>query len=545
MKKEKKLKKNTFIQGTLISLISMIAIKVLGALYVIPYYRIIGEDGGTLYSYAYSIYNLFLNISTAGIPIAMSMIISEYIALNMYDAKERAYKIGKKLIFGLSFIAFLIVFFASPLLAKFILSDVTGGHSIKEVSLVIKAIAPCLLIIPFLSVLRGYMQGHKFVSPTSIAQVIEQVVRIAIIILAAWIAKQFISDMSKVVAISLCGTFFGGLAAYIFLRRKVSKNKDEFPKSDKKDGVKDKTIMKKILSYCLPIVLIAVTDNIYTLVDIRLIIKGLHIVGFDAMQCEIISGVVATWSPKLSAIIMTISLALTTNIIPHVTSNFIKKDFKAVNYRINQAISTILIITIPMSTILSILSHEAYYLFYGNSAYGPTVLKITVISHVLLGTWTVISTSLQSMKKYKEIYKNSISGILVNIALDIPMIILLNKIGLPSYVGTVIATCFGYSTSILLSLRYLKKEMKFEYSSIINLIKKMILPYICAIIPVIIGKQLITYELTTLNVLIALSCYGIISVGLYLVITYKNGALEEVFGSDTIDNFMRKLHLKK
>ena len=106
MKKEKKLKKNTFIQGTLISLISMIAIKVLGALYVIPYYRIIGEDGGTLYSYAYSIYNLFLNISTAGIPIAMSMIISEYLALNMYDAKERAYKIGKKLIFGLSYIAF-------------------------------------------------------------------------------------------------------------------------------------------------------------------------------------------------------------------------------------------------------------------------------------------------------------------------------------------------------------------------------------------------------------------------------------------------------
>ena len=58
------------------------------------------------------------------------------------------------------------------------------------------------------------MQGHKFVSPTSIAQVIEQVVRIGVIISAAWIAKQFISDISTVVAISFCGTFFGGLAAY-------------------------------------------------------------------------------------------------------------------------------------------------------------------------------------------------------------------------------------------------------------------------------------------------------------------------------------------
>ena len=73
MKKE--LKKNTFIQGTIVASFSLIFIKILGALYVIPFYKIIGESGGTLYSYAYNIYSLFLNISTAGIPIAMSMII--------------------------------------------------------------------------------------------------------------------------------------------------------------------------------------------------------------------------------------------------------------------------------------------------------------------------------------------------------------------------------------------------------------------------------------------------------------------------------------
>ena len=83
----KKLKKNTFIQGTLITSIILIIIKILGALYVIPFYKIIGSNGGTLYSYAYNIYNLFLNISTAGIPVAIAMIISEYLSLNMDDAK--------------------------------------------------------------------------------------------------------------------------------------------------------------------------------------------------------------------------------------------------------------------------------------------------------------------------------------------------------------------------------------------------------------------------------------------------------------------------
>ena len=251
--KKKELKKNSFIQGTLIASISLIIIKILGALYVIPFYSIIGEEGGTLYSYAYSIYNLFLNISTAGIPVAMSMVISEYLALNMYDAKERAYKIGKKLILTLSLVAFCVIFFGSGILARFILSDVTGGHSIAEVSLVIKAIAPCLLIIPFLSVLRGYMQGHKFISPTSFAQVLEQIVRILIVIFGALIAKRFFNEMSPVVAISLSGTFFGGLAAYLYLWKKVKDNKKEFPTTDQKDGVRDKTISNKILSYCFSI----------------------------------------------------------------------------------------------------------------------------------------------------------------------------------------------------------------------------------------------------------------------------------------------------
>ena len=80
------MKKNSFIQGTVVASISIIITKILGALYVIPFYKIIGVSGGALYSYAYTIYNLFLNISTAGIPIAISMIISEYYTLYTFNS---------------------------------------------------------------------------------------------------------------------------------------------------------------------------------------------------------------------------------------------------------------------------------------------------------------------------------------------------------------------------------------------------------------------------------------------------------------------------
>ena len=142
---KRQLKKNSFIQGTLKASSALILVKILGALYVIPFYRIIGEDGGTLYSYAYNIYNLFLNISTAGIPIAISMIVSEYLALEMYDAKERSKKVGTKIVCFLAILSFCIVFFGSGILAKFLLSDVVGGHSVEDVSLVIKAISFCLI----------------------------------------------------------------------------------------------------------------------------------------------------------------------------------------------------------------------------------------------------------------------------------------------------------------------------------------------------------------------------------------------------------------
>ena len=220
-----KLKKNSFIQGTLVASFSLIFIKILGALYVIPFYKIIGEGGGTLYSYAYNIYTLFLNVSTAGIPVAMSMIISEYLALEMYDAKERSKKVGTKMICVLAFVSFLIVFFGSSLLAKFLLSDVTGGHTVSEVSLVIKTISFCLLIIPFLSVLRGYLQGHKYISPTSFSQVLEQIIRIIVVLLGSYVAIKILKYNTEVgVSVALTGAFFGGLIAYIYLRIKVHKN---------------------------------------------------------------------------------------------------------------------------------------------------------------------------------------------------------------------------------------------------------------------------------------------------------------------------------
>lgn len=541
----KKLKKNTFIQGTLITSIILIIIKILGALYVIPFYKIIGSNGGTLYSYAYNIYNLFLNISTAGIPVAIAMIISEYLALNMDDAKERAYKIGKKIILILSLVSFLIVFLGADVIAKFIISDVSGGNPVSDIAYVIRAMSFCLIIIPFLSALRGYLQGHKYVVPTSYSQLIEQVVRIFVVIFGSYLViKVFKKPVNVGVAVSLLGAFIGGLVAYIYLSIKVKNNKNEFPVSEKKDAVSNKVIAKKILSYCIPLIIISVVDNLYTIVDVKLIIKGLNMVGYSAIESEMMSGIVSTWAPKICTIIVAIAIALTTNIIPHVTSSFIKKDMKEVNRRFNQAISTMLLITIPMALMLLLLSNEGYFIFYGKSNYGPLILKVSAISHVFFGIWSVINTCLQSMRKFKVVYINSVAGLVSNAILDIPLILLFDKIGLPAYIATIVSTCIGYFISITIALVYLKKNMNFSYKISIETIKKMILPITCLFVPILLSKIFIKYDYSYLTSFVSLFIHGMYGVIIYLVISYKNGLLVDTLGRETINNILSKFHIK-
>ena len=267
-------------------------------------------------------------------------------------------------------------------------------------------------------------------------------------------------------------------------------------------------------------------------------------VGYSAIESEMMSGIVSTWAPKICTIIVAIAIALTTNIIPHVTSSFIKKDMKEVNRRFNQAISTMLLITIPMALMLLLLSNEGYFIFYGKSNYGPLILKVSANSQVFFGIWSVINTCLQSMRKFKVVYINSVAGLVANAILDIPLILLFDKVGLPAYIATIVSTCIGYFISITIALVYLKKNMNFSYKISIETIKKMILPIICLFVPILLSKIFIKYDYSYMTSFVSLFIHGMYGVIIYLVISYKNGLLVDTLGREAINNILSKFHIK-
>lgn len=544
------MKKNSFIEGTIFASLSFLIIKFLGAIYVIPFYAIVGELGGALYSYAYTVYSLIINICTIGIPHAISKIISEYNTLEMYEAKERTFKIGNKIMVILSTILFLLMFIFAKQAAYIFIGDIDStGNSIEDVVLVIRSISFCLLIVPYLAIKRGYLQGQKFITVSTTGEVIEQVVRVAFILVGSYLAINVFNAKTSIgVAIAVFGAFIAGLAAYIYLDVKIRKNKKEFnmPSKNQKDKVSNKTILKKIVSFSIPLMIVSITTDLYNMTDLSLIIRGLGYLGYSGKVAETIGSVMATWASKICLIVNAITFGLTINIIPHMSSSYVKKDYKAINNQFIKSIAMVIVIGLPMSIGISLLANEVYYIFYGASEYGGIILRLLPYSIMLGNINMVVNTTLQSLDKFKTIYISSFTGLLTNALLDIPLMILCDKIGIYPYYGAIISTMIGTSISLTISLRKLKKDMNFEYKELLNIIKKALLPLASMIVVVLILEYFIGPLFTTriTSIITCIIC-AVVGAIIYGVISYKNNLLYNSLGEEYVNQILRKIKIKK
>ena len=170
---------------------------------------------------------------------------------------------------------------------------------------------------------------------------------------------------------------------------------------------------------------------------------------------------------------------------------------------------------------------------------------LTAILNVLFCINAVLTSSLEAMKKFKYIYLFTFIGLVVNASLDIPMILLLDKLGLPSYVGTTVASCIGYIVSISLSIHYLKKNINFDYKKIFSTFRDILPAIICMIIPIAISKMYIKYDYNYLTSVLSLIIHGLIGGVIYLIITYRSGSINNIFGKEFVDKILKKLHLLK
>ncbi len=544
------MKKSSFVEGTIIATLSIFIVKILGMLYVIPFYAMIGIQGSALYAYAYNIYSIFLDISTAGLPIAISKIINEYDTLGKMEAKQRAYEIGKKILFFAAVAIFIILIIFAPQIANALIGNLKGGNTVEDATLAIRTVSFAILIVPFLSVSKGYLQGHKIINVSSISQVIEQIVRIFVILVGCYIAlKIFGVSTTTAVCIAVSGAFFGALAGYLYVLIKIHKHKKELHINTKKidEDITNNDIMKKIVSYAVPFIIINVLSSLYNFTDMVITLRTLNFLELPTSDIEFIASSISTWSTKISVIIASVAMGMSTSLIPTIVSAFTKKDFKQVNDKLNQALQMIITISLPMALGIALLSKPIWSIFYGlSNEYGPMILSIAVFVAMLGNIYMINSSTLQSLNKFKIVYTSAILGLFVNVCLDFPIMYLYSKIGIPVCLGPSTASIIGYGISSLYALHKLKKEHGLNYKNTFNLIGKLIIPTIAMSLAVIGLKYLIPVNYDDkISCIIYVAIITIVGAAIYIVLLSLNKTLQKVLGESQYKRIMSKLTFGK
>lgn len=539
------MKKNSFINGALIATAAIVITKILGIVYVIPFYAIIGESNIALYGYAYTIYNLFLSLSTVGIPPAMSKLISEYNTLGFYHTKERAYKLGKYLLIGLGVILFIIMFFGAPFIAYQIMGNNTGGNSKESITFVIRVISTAILVVPFLSVTKGYLQGHKFIAPSSYSQVIEQVVRIAVILIGSYLCvRVFNVGVTKAIGVAVFGATVGALVALIYLLVKIRKNKKDIivnePQKPEEKGVTNKAIIKKLLIYSVPFISFGLALSVYDYIDMTTIIGSLTNLGFKTADAESILGVINTTGNKLNSVVLAISTGLMTSLVPNITASFVKGDKKDVKNKVQQSFLMLLYVTLPMAVGLSILSKPVFYAFYGASNWGPKVFCFTIFIALFRCIFTTSISIAQSLNKFKNVFLSIIAGILVKLVLQVPLMNLFSRLGIYPFYGSTLATLLGLSTSFITNLIVINKTVKLDIKAYFKKMFKFLYPLVIMIILLLVMTKFIPLTVTSrANAIILILIYGGVGALVYFTLTILNGTFKNVFGSRLINKLKK------
>ena len=532
MKNKLSVRKSSFVEGTVIATLAIVFTKFLGILYVIPFYKMVGAKGSALYAYAYTIYVIFLDISTAGLPIAISKVVNEYDTLKQDEKKIKTYFIARRIMMIVSIIVFLFMFLFAHNIAEFLIGDLTNGNSVSDATLVIRIISFAILVVPYLSVAKGYLQGHSIINISSMSQIIEQVIRIIVILGGSFLCIYvFKIGVVAAICVSLLGASLSGLIAYVFVNRRIKiSNKDIKTYKYKFNISKDKDIIKKIFKYAIPYIIINAISSLYNFVDMSLLLKTLNYLKYDTALIEFATSSITTWAPKINMIVSSIAMGMSMSLVPAMVSSYTLRKMDQVCNKVNQAIQIILYVSIPLCMFIFLFSNHVWNIFYGYSIEGSIILKCSIIYALLINIYMTISTILQGLNKFKIVYILTGVGFLVNVILDVPLMIIFNYFNIEAYLGAIVATIIGYSISIIIGLVNLKKECQLSYkNTLINGCKIIIISLVVMII-LLFSKYIYSVSiLNKINSIIYVIIEGVLGVILYIYITFKLKIINKVF----------------
>ena len=340
-------KQNSFFGGAAILAAGILIVKLIGMFYKIPLINIIGEAGAADFNNAYNIYAVLLTVSTAGLPVAVSKLVSEANALDRRNQVRRTFRLALVLFLTLGLISFLVMFFRADALA--------GMMNDSKAAAGIRALAPAVVCVGCLAALRGYSQGHSNMAPTSVSQIIEALCKLVVGLgLAFWLVKQG-KDPDVAAAGAITGVTVGTVVAliYMVLDFFLSRGREDTHGTDRPDSAG--SILANILKIAVPITLSSSMVGIVTVIDSSLV-QGQLQSALDLTE-KASRTLYGNYSGALNIYNLPTSLmaAITASVIPAVSAALARRDRRGAARITGSALRITALLSFPMGVGLFVL----------------------------------------------------------------------------------------------------------------------------------------------------------------------------------------------
>ncbi|MGJ9459714.1 putative polysaccharide biosynthesis protein [Oceanobacillus sp. CF4.6] len=537
---------SNIIRGTMLLTGASFLSKLLGMLYVIPFNALVGAEGGTLYAYAYTPYSIFISLSTVGIPLAVSKFVSKYNSLGDYETGMRMFKAGSALMLGTGIIAFLIMFLGADWLAHWMIKGDEADVTAEDVAFVTRMVSVALIIIPSMSIVRGFFQGHNSMGPTAISQVVEQIVRIAFILIGAYIILQVLGgSVVTAVGFSTFAAFIGALGSCVVLAFYWKKRKPFLDKQVAEQrytyDLQTRDLFKELFRYAGPFVLVGLAIPLYQFIDQFTFEPAMLTSGRQDIWVEAYS-VINMYGHKIVIIPMTIATGLSLAMLPSLTKSFTNKNEQMVTKQINQALQIILVLVIPASVGIAILADEAYGSLFGmeNIELTGTLLAWYAPIALLFALFTVTSGILQGIDQQNYAVFSLVVGLLAKVLLNSQLIQMFGA------KGAIFGTAIAASIAVILNFWRIKTAIDFRFKQTIKrtMLIGIFTLIMCVVVWILKGIMgiFIPYEESRWAATAMLAVGAIGGGFVYLALAYSSTLLERIFGGriPLVGRFLRR-----
>lgn len=506
-----------------------LASRLLGALYVIPWMAMLGytyaNQANAVYGQGYQIYSLALMVATAGLPNVLARLVAEYASKKQFNHVQQVFK--QSLILGgiMGIVAAgVIYFFAGPL-----------GQGDPNVARVIRSLAPAVLIIPGLAMMRGFMQGFEFMAPSALSQFVEQVVRVAYMLgMTYWMMIAGHGNWVDATAQSTFAAFWGALAAIVVLVISMMRRRAFFSEQAKtqvpSEPINTMSLMGKMVRQSIPVILAGSAIAIAQLMDQYTFANVMkRFTDFSDLAITNMFAQFAVNSNKLVMLAVSLAVGMAETTLPMLARAREIGSRENIANQIQFAFKLLSFVLVPASLGMAAVAKPLYLLFYTtNDAHnGILVLQYASFTALVLGAYMVVLAIYQGLNQLR--YTVKLLAIILGIKLvtQVPAILLLDGM------GPLFSTMVAFAAGLWFALRRITKEYKinwhnFAYSLSTIIFWSLVMYVVAALLTALLGAVLPSGKIWQLLILMIAGGVGAM---IYAVAALKTDLAKDVLGA--------------